>query len=163
MKVLFIYPNAGSQTGFNYGVAHMAGVLKAAGHQAACWQLCEDIAPLPDRDAFIAGIRAAAADVVGFSVVTPQWPYARQLAAWARQATAAPLICGGIHAGVAGEEVLASGLFDAIMVGECDEAILDYVQRLGSGRSTEDMPNLGTRRPDGSVRINPVRPLPELR
>ena len=150
MKVLFIYPNAGSQTGFNYGVAHMAGVLKAAGHQAACWQLCEDIAPLPDREAFIAGIRAAAADVVGFSVVTPQWPYARQLAAWARQATAAPLICGGIHAGVAGEEVLASGRADAMIF---DSIYAKFVAKKYEQLDVTDelltMENLGVAIPKG--------------
>jgi hypothetical protein len=46
MKVFFIYPSVGSQLGFNYGVAHMASVLKRAGHQVGFWQLCEDVEPL---------------------------------------------------------------------------------------------------------------------
>ncbi len=93
MKVLFVYPNAGSQAGFNYGVAHLAGVRKAAGHACELWQLCEE---------FGARLRAAAPDLVGFSVVTNQWAYARRLAGWARKAVRAPLVCGGIHATVAG-------------------------------------------------------------
>jgi len=36
MKILFIYPNAGSQLGFNYGIAHLSAVLKEAGHQSRC-------------------------------------------------------------------------------------------------------------------------------
>jgi len=31
MKILFLYPNAGSQLGFNYGIAHLSAVLKQAG------------------------------------------------------------------------------------------------------------------------------------
>jgi len=52
MKIFFIYPSAESQLGFNYGVAHMASVLKQAGHQVGFWQLCEDIEPLPKSRTF---------------------------------------------------------------------------------------------------------------
>ena len=73
------------------------------------WQLCEDIAPLPSEAQFIGRLQQEAADIIGFSVVTNQWPLAKKLAAWARRATGAPLICGGIHTMAAGEEVLQSG------------------------------------------------------
>jgi len=161
MKVLFLYPNAGSQVGFNYGIAHLAGVLRSAGHACELWQLCEEIAPLPTEEEFAARLRASAPDVVGFSVVTNQWAYARRLAEWARKAVAAPLVCGGIHATVAGEEVLRSGLFDYILVGECEEAFLEFVERRARGEPVEDLRNLG-RMEDGRPRLNPVRPLPDL-
>jgi hypothetical protein len=54
MKIFLIYPNSGSQVGFNYGASHIAAVLKAAGHQVRFWQLCEDLEPLPDKNEFIA-------------------------------------------------------------------------------------------------------------
>ena len=63
MKILFIYPNAGSQTGFNYGIAHLSAVLKEAGHDVELWQLCEDIEPLPTREQFIDRVRQQAADI----------------------------------------------------------------------------------------------------
>ena len=124
MKILFIYPNAGSQLGFNYGIAHLSAVLKAAGHEVALWQLCEDIAPLPSQQEFSNRLAREAADIIGFSVVTNQWPYTAKLAAWARKTTRAPLVCGGIHTMAAGEEVLQSGLFDYIIRGEAEEALL---------------------------------------
>ena len=37
--MLFLYPNAGSQLGFNYGIAHLSAVLKQAGHDVVLWQL----------------------------------------------------------------------------------------------------------------------------
>jgi anaerobic magnesium-protoporphyrin IX monomethyl ester cyclase len=161
MKVLFIYPNAGSQVGFNYGVAHLSGVLKAAGHRTQLWQLCEDIAPLPTRAEFTARLRQSAPDLIGFSVVTNQWPYTRQLAAWARQAVKAPLMVGGIHASVAAADVLQDGLFDYLMVGECEEALLEFVTALGRGEPVTDVRNLGLR-VNGQPRVNPVRPMPDL-
>jgi hypothetical protein len=84
MKILFIYPNAHSQVGFNYGVAHLSAVLKQAGHTVELWQLCEDIEPLPSQKQFSDRLKQIAPDIIGFSVVTNQWAYAGKLAEWAR-------------------------------------------------------------------------------
>jgi anaerobic magnesium-protoporphyrin IX monomethyl ester cyclase len=161
VKVFFIYPNSGSQVGFNYGVAHLAGVLKEAGHHTAFWQLCEEIAPLPGREEFIARLRAEAADLVAFSVVTNQWGYAQELARWAREAVTAPLVCGGVHALFSAAEILQTGLFDYVFRGECEEAFLEFVDRLGRGETVAEIRNLALVC-DGAVRINPMRPLPDL-
>lgn len=162
MKVLFIYPNAGSQLGFNYGVAHMSAVLKQAGHEVELWQLCEDISPLPSREEFIGRLRSLAPDVVGFSVVTNQWVYAKKLAEWTRQAISAPLVCGGIHALAAPEEILRTGFFDYVLVGEAEEAFLDFVEKMGNGADVSQVSNLGFLQ-NGKVHLNPVRPLPDLK
>lgn len=161
MKVLFVYPNSGSQVGFNYGVASMSAVLKAAGHEVGCLQLCEELEPLPDRQRFADYLRNTRADVIGFSVVTNQWALAQQYAAWCRDVVSAPVVCGGVHATVATEQVLRSGSFDYVFVGECEEAFLEFVERLSRGENVADLRNLG-RVCDGEVRINPVRPLPDL-
>lgn len=161
MKVFFIYPNTGSQLGFNYGIAHLSAVLKEAGHQVALWQLCEDIASLPSENEFVDRLKAEAADIVGFSVVTNQWPYAAKLAAWARTATRAPLVCGGIHTMAAAEAVLQSGLFDYIMRGEAEEALAEFVDTIQRGEDVSQVRNLGFMQ-NGKVRLNPLRPLPDL-
>jgi anaerobic magnesium-protoporphyrin IX monomethyl ester cyclase len=161
MKILFIYPNAGSQLGFNYGVAHLSAVLREAGHAVVLWQLCEDIAPLPSEAQFIKRLQQEAADIIGFSVVTNQWPLAKKLAAWARKATRAPLICGGIHTMAAAEEVLQSGGFDYIMRGEAEEALAEFVDKIDRGADVSAVKNLGFVR-NGNVHLNPLRPLPDL-
>ncbi len=53
MKVLFLYPSTDSQVGFNYGVAHMAALLKWAGHEVGFWQLCDELEPLPTEEQFV--------------------------------------------------------------------------------------------------------------
>ncbi|MBW2411126.1 MAG: B12-binding domain-containing radical SAM protein [Deltaproteobacteria bacterium] len=161
MKVLFIYPNAGSQLGFNYGLAHLSAVLKTAGHEVALLQLCEEISALPSRTAFVTAVKKEKPDLVGFSVVTNQWAYTRKLAAWTREAISVPLICGGIHAMAAPEEILGSGLFDFVLRGEAEDALLELVDKLDRGEDTSTVANLGFLR-DAKIQINPVRALPDL-
>jgi len=162
MKILFIYPNAGSQLGFNYGIAHLSAVLKEAGHEVALWQLCEDIEPLPSETQFVERIRQEAADIIGFSVVTNQWPFARKLAEWTRKATDALLVCGGIHTMAAGEAVLQSGAFDYIVRGEAEEAFAEFVEKISKRQNVAELKNLGFVQ-DGKVCLNPLRPLPDLK
>jgi anaerobic magnesium-protoporphyrin IX monomethyl ester cyclase len=162
MKILFLYPNAGSQLGFNYGIAHLSAVLKQAGHDVALWQLCDDIEPLPSEEQFIARLRREAADIIGFSVVTNQWPYAKKLAAWARKATKVPLVCGGIHTMAAAEEILQSRVFDFIIRGEAEEAFEEFVDKLSQSQDPREIKNLGFLQ-NGKLRLNPLRPLPDLK
>ena len=161
MKILFIYPNTGSQLGFSYGIAHMSAVLKHAGHTVHLWQLCEDIAPLPSKEEFTDRLKQIAPDVVGFSVVTNQWLYAKKLASWAREATSAPLVCGGIHAMAAPENILETSSFDYIFRGEAEDAFLDFVEKTATKEDVTKVRNLGLIQ-NGKIRINPVRPLPDL-
>ncbi len=162
MKILFIYPNAGSQLGFSYGIAHLSAILRRAGHKVALWQLCENIAPLPSEKQFSDRLRQEDPDIIGFSVVTNQWSYAKKLAAWAREATDAPLVCGGIHAMAAAEQVLRSGVFDYIMRGESEDALAEFVDKLSRGQDITNIANLGFM-DNGKLRLNPLRPLPDLR
>ena len=162
MKILFLYPNAGSQLGFNYGIAHLSAVLKQAGHDVALWQLCDDIEPLPSEDQFITRLRRESADIIGFSVVTNQWPYAKKLATWARKASKAPLVCGGIHAMAAPKEILQSQVFDYIIRGEAEEAFAEFVEKLSKNQDPSEVKNLGYLR-NGELRLNPLRPLPDLK
>jgi len=161
MKILFIYPNAGSQLGFNYGIAHMAGLLKQAGHSLAFWQLCEDLEPLPGEVQFLERLAGEKPDLIALSIVTNQWAYAVQLARWIRKTSEVPLVCGGIHVTVALDEVLDSGLFDMAFRGECEEAFLEYVDKMSRGESLEDVRNVAFLK-DGQKQVNPVRPLPVL-
>jgi len=162
MKILFLYPNAGSQLGFNYGIAHLSAVLKQAGHDVALWQLCDDIEPLPSEEQFNNRLRQESADVIGFSVVTNQWLYAKKLASWARKATDVPLVCGGIHTMAAAEEILRSHVFDFIIRGEAEEALAEFVDKLSKNQDHADVENLGFLQ-NGALRLNPLRPLPDLK
>jgi radical SAM superfamily enzyme YgiQ (UPF0313 family) len=147
--------------GFNYGVAHIAAILKRAGHQVGFWQLCEEVEPLPDEGQFVQRIAREQPDILAFSVVTNQWAYTQTLAAWARPRFPIPFVIGGIHTLSNAEEVLRTGLFDYVFRGECEGAFIEFVDKLARGESVENVPNLACLR-DGQCRFNPVGPLPDL-
>lgn len=161
MKILFIYPNVDSQPGFNYGLAHMAAVLKEHGHQVELWHLCEALASLPGKEQFQAQVVSLQPDIIGFSVVTNQWAYARELAQWSREITDSPIVCGGVHVLAEPKNVLESGLFDYIFRGEAEEAFLEFVQKMASRQPVDEVKNLGCII-NGDIRLNPIRPLPDL-
>jgi len=161
MKVLFVYPSTDSQAGFNYGVAHMAAILKRAGHEVGFWQLCEELEPLPAEEQFVQRVLQEKPDVLAFSVVTNQWAYTQTLARWVRPRLKVPFVIGGVHTLSNAEEILKAGLFDYAFRGECEDAFLEFVNKLARGASVEDIPNLVYLR-DGRARFNPVGPLPEL-
>ena len=161
MKVLFIYPSMDSQVGFNYGVAHMAAILKQTGHDVGFWQLCEEIDPLPDEQQFVQRITEEKPDILAFSVVTNQWAYAQTLAKWARPSFRIPFVIGGVHTLSNAEEILQTGLFDYVFRGECENAFIEFVDRLERNESVENVPNLVYRR-NGRPQFNAVGPLPDL-
>jgi len=161
MRILFVYPNAGSQLGFNYGLAHISAVLKKAGHEVKLIHLAEELGPLPDEAGLQAMVKSYDPGVIGFSVVTNQWHYAVQTAAWIRKKSRVPMVCGGIHATVSPEQVLGSGSFDYVFAGECDTAFLEFVDTIEQGKDPSGIRNLGFLK-NGAVHMNPVRPFPDL-
>lgn len=162
MRVLFVYPNVNCQIGFNYGVASLSAVLRRAGHRTALLNLNEKLAPLPGDEAFRQSVRSFEPDLVGFSVVTTQYPYARKLARLVKECRPdLPVAMGGVHATMVPGEVLADSCTDFACVGESEESFLELVEVLDRGGDTTQLRGIWARR-DGRVIANPVRPLPDL-
>lgn len=162
MKVLFVYPNSGSQIGFNYGISSISAVLRKSGHETALIQLCDDIKPMPEREEFGAMLGEINPDLIGFSVVTNQWALTKQYASYCREFSDVPVVCGGIHASITTMEVLESGLFDFAFAGEAEHTFTLFVDALEKGEDYSGIAGLGIRDSKG-IKINPLGPLPELK
>lgn len=103
----------------------------------------------------------ADADLVGISLMTNYADNAAQITRALRGRIAAPVLWGGVHPTIRPAECLE--VADMVCVGDGEEAIFDVVCALAGGRSVADIPNIWSRRPDGTVARNPVRPLsPDL-
>lgn len=73
------------------------------------------------------------------------------------------VVFGGMLATIEQAGLFASSPWiDYLCVGEGEGLIADLLGRLGSGQSPLDLPNLGYRREDGVVVINPPRPCTDL-
>ncbi|MHC1713468.1 MAG: radical SAM protein [Solidesulfovibrio sp.] len=99
----------------------------------------------------------ADADLIGISLMSNYVDNAVQISRALRGHVSAPVLWGGVHATIRPAECLETA--DMVCVGDGEEAILDVCRALGSGAPVTDIPNIRTRRPDGSLTENPVRPL----
>ena len=157
MKILFIYPNLYAQIGFNYGVAYLSAVLKQHGHETGLLNINEKLGYSLDFERVGREVRAFEPDLIGFSAVTNQYKYVLRIAKFIKENFSIPLICGGIHATLAPEEVLQSGYFDFVCRGEGEYALLELIDKLGKGEDVFRIDNLCLVR-DGKTIVNPVRP-----
>jgi len=68
-----------------------------------------------------------------------------------------PIIFGGIHTNIEPERVLSYDFVDYICLGEGEEALVEFVNKMYIGESVENVQNIGLRK-DGKIIINPCRP-----
>lgn len=100
----------------------------------------------------------ADADLIGVSLMTNYADNAAQITRALRGRVTAPVLWGGVHPTIRPAECLE--VADMVCLGDGEETIFDVVRALADGRSVADIPNIWSRRPDGTVAQNPVRPLP---
>jgi radical SAM superfamily enzyme YgiQ (UPF0313 family) len=161
MKVLFIYPNLSAQIGFNYGVAFLSAVLKEDNHTTALLNINEKLGYSLDLQRIINDVKAFAPDLIAFSVVTNQFQYTLKIAEEIKKHFAIPLICGGIHPTMVPEDVLSTGLFEAVFIGEAEMAMKAFVLALEKNGDFSAIPNIWYRF-DGEIRKNKIGPFTPL-
>jgi len=140
---------------YSPAIATLAAVLGRAGFPS---RLHAADAADPDR-LLVEAVRRARAAVVAFSILSPSWPHARRLIRAVKGGTRALVIAGGPHPTFCPEAVLAESPVDAICLGEGEQAMLELVRRVASGRRLADVRNFWVREPTGGRIVrNPVRP-----
>lgn len=164
MRILFIYPNLNAEEGFNHGIAALSGCLRARGHQTDLINLNEALTEVPSDDELVVQVRQFKPDLVAFSVMTQQYPYAARLSRAIRAALPKlPQAIGGVHTIMCTQQVKRDHLWDFIGIGECDQALPELVDRLqAADPSYVNVPNFSVRLPDGSYRDNSLGPYPNL-
>lgn len=165
MKIMFLCRGA------EYlGVEALSAALKANGHQT---DLIFDPgfddtfffkAPFLKRfnnwPGLIERVKRFQPDILAVSSLTNTYPYIRELIRQIKEAYRCYVIIGGVHATAIPEYLLKEGLFDAVCVGEGDEAIVALADHLAAEESPLTINNFCFVR-DGAVIINPLSPLIE--
>ena len=162
MRILLIYPNLDAPAGSNHGVASLAGVLKARGHEMDLWQVCEKLEPVPTSDEIVEYIRTSKPGLIGFSVLSMQydWVVAQSKAIRAAFPDLKQII-GGVHCTMVPDEVHDSKLFDFVCIGEGDYALADVMDALEKGTPTDKISGIRLWKGDEKI-VNPVAPFPSL-
>ncbi len=162
MRILLIYPNLDAPAGSNHGVASLAGVLKARGHEMDLWQVCEKLEPVPTSAEIVDYIRETQPGLVGFSVLSMQydWVVAQSKAIRAAFPDLKQII-GGVHCTMVPDEVHDSKLFDFVCIGEGDYSLAEVMDALEKGAPTDKIPGIRLWKGYEKI-INPVAPFPAL-
>jgi hypothetical protein len=151
------------------GVEYVSAMLKQAGHQVVLVhdpRLFQDSfqmnAPLARMFALdrrtVDEAAATNADVYALSVSSPDWGWARAMTTALKARTGKPIIVGGVHCSASTESVARHPAIDYVVTGEAEDAIVDLIAALESGRDPAALQNVSMVR-DGTFIGNPNRPL----
>jgi radical SAM superfamily enzyme YgiQ (UPF0313 family) len=162
MKILLIYPSIDAPAGSNHGIASLAGVVKARGHEMDLWHVCEKLEPVPAPDEIVRYVRETKPGIVGFSVLSMQYDWVCDVSRALRAAFPdLKQIIGGVHCTMVPDEVHESRLFDYVCVGEGDYALADVMDALERGGEPEGVAGIRAWRAGEKI-VNPVAPFPAL-
>jgi radical SAM superfamily enzyme YgiQ (UPF0313 family) len=161
VRVLFIYPNLNAQIGFNYGVGYLSSFLKTHGHETGLLNINNKLGYDLDLDRILRDVKTFNPDLIGFSVVTNQYQATRKIASHLKKYVSVPLAVGGVHATMAPEETLKTGLFDFLCIGEGEQAMVELADSLENGGDFSKIRNIWHYE-SGEIYTNPVRPFISL-
>lgn len=115
------------------GPAFIASYLRQFGHEVEKQQVPVDMS----ADELVKLVRQRSPDVIGVSMASRQWLRARELIPPLREQIDTPVIAGGLHASFATDVVLDTPGFDYVCIGEGEQAMLELVEAIESGRFPE--------------------------
>lgn len=162
MRILFINFNIGSTAGINNGLAVLSAVLKEKDHKVGLIFLCEELGYGLDLPRIKSDVLSFNPDIVGISLMEPQFKYMIDLCKDMENYYGGFVICGGPYPTMAPEDVLEAEGVDAVCVGEGEDAMLELADALENGKTYTHIKNLWFKMPDGTIVKNKLRPLKNL-
>ena len=166
MKIALVYPALIPGVKPRYGlqplgILYLAGKLKAAGHQVIT--IDGEILGLTVKETVDAVMRAEP-DLVGISLMTPQYPVGLEIAEEVKRRAPRIAVCaGGAHVNATLDETLRRcPSIDFLACGEGEETLAEAAALLGRGEGLAGLPGV-IASDGGEIRVNPTRPfIPDL-
>jgi anaerobic magnesium-protoporphyrin IX monomethyl ester cyclase len=152
MKALFAVPRSYNPKQmyreYPLGVGFLGTILKQQGHEI---RIFDQNAEGANDALLLKQVAEFQPDVVGFSVITPNYPVARhQMRRLRQQYPELRLIAGGIHASLFPEDLIADGA-DAVVLGEGESIIAELLACLREKREPNQVSGLVYRNQAGQV------------
>ena len=159
-KILFVVPRSLNPKQmyreYPLGVGFIGTVLQERGYEV---DIFDQNAEGGDESLLWDRVASFVPDVVGFSIITPNYPVARlQIAEMKRRHPETTVIAGGIHANLFPEDVLSDGA-DVVVLGEGEYSVYRLLEAIGTGSSLADIQGVAFS-DNGSIRLNPKDPRP---
>ena len=168
MRVVFLYMGAE-----NLGVQYLSSVLKKNGHETFMvfdpalfndkyWLTVNSLSKFFDqKKEVIDKVVSLNPDLVAFSVFTDCYKWASFIAKGVKQKLPnVPTIFGGIHPTSVPEEVIMEDFVDYVGIGEGEDSLLEFVNKLGKGEDVRHIPGIWAKDTNnGLIYKNPIRVL----
>lgn len=162
MRILFVNFNIGSTAGINNGLAILSAALKEKGHKVGLIFVCEELGYNFDLERMKQDVLKYDADVIGISLMEPQFKYMEAFCDDLSNYYAGFIVCGGPYPTMDPENVLSIEGVDAVCIGEGEDAVIDLVDALEKGKDYRDIKNLWFKLEDGTIIKNRLRPFKDL-
>ena len=121
-----VYPQIDAPLGTNHGIASLAGVLHANGHELDLMHVSEKYQSVPSSKEIIGYIDRTKPGLIGFSAMSQQYDWIAEKSRDIRRVLPEFIqVIGGVHCTMVPDEVHKSRLFDYVCVGEGDYALLE--------------------------------------
>jgi anaerobic magnesium-protoporphyrin IX monomethyl ester cyclase len=152
MRVLLVAPRSYNPKQmyreYPLGVGFLGTLLKQNGHDVRVFD--QNVEGLSDEGLFQL-VAEFQPEIAGFSVITPNYPVARQQISKLKQLHPEVwVLAGGIHATLFPDDLMADGA-DVVVLGEGEPVILELVTSLAEGRGLGALPGLLFRAATGEV------------
>lgn len=123
-----------------YGLSIIAACLERAGHEVRCWVACPKT-PLAHLANEI--VRDFRCDTLLASSVSTQFPLISRICEEIKiSKPSLPILLGGVHASVCTSDCLSLRAFDAVCVGEGENAALAWADAIAGGIQPRGIPGL---------------------
>jgi radical SAM superfamily enzyme YgiQ (UPF0313 family) len=155
VKIAIISPNlSGDISILDIGVTTLATyVNQRSSHHAVIWDFSYH---RKDWDNWFARkIETERPDVIGISATSLYLQYIRKTLKALTAYPEIPVVVGGYHASLEPEKTLAMDRVDAVIRGEGEYSLVEYLDRLQKGRAPDGIPGLDRKDENGSPIIGP--------
>lgn len=143
MKILLVQPSQKNVYGVvvkpSYvplGLLYIGACLEKANHVVDF--IDSDIDGF-DENKLLGYINETQPDLIGFGATTVTINNALDMSELIKDATDIPIMMGGIHATIAGEEVIKKKKIDYVVVGEGEETVCELVRAIGNKQELSDV------------------------
>lgn len=142
----------------HFGLSYVSAVLRKAGHETRLVVMSEACATASRYEQLDKAVAELRPDVIGFTAVATQYPFMQRTLQHVR--TLCPnafTVIGGPHVTLNPDDAIKDG-FDAVCIGEGEQATVELADQLARGQCPGGIANLWIHRPDGTVERNATRP-----
>jgi len=157
MRILFLYTNINGfhESSYSFGLTSIIAISKQKGHQIDCMLITSQ----EEYDSVFKKIEELQPDIIGFSTVSSQFHFVKELAELIKKNYPDIIIvCGGVHPTINPYCIKEAKGIDAVFVGESEGAFRDFLDCVSQKKSFKNINNIAYRS-NGGVVINPLNSL----